>query len=255
MFEELKRKPNRGISIDDIFYDNANFSNEEIKILEYDDFVVNGDNAKCIEKFGIFEIIKEIDDSSIKYLLIIKDKDGKELRRKRFSGNSRSSNLSLLNLIIDICAKYNEKLLMDVVKEIDPFNEENWGEDNPEITATKRYNRHPLDPFERPYNPLVPRSRPTKSPDERTPDEIDTARKHFLDTLKASKNKKPVTTTIKTLKDIVSKERNVQDDIERSADVQNEPQKNVQDVPEKKTKKTKNNPWVPDYFESWWNTD
>lgn len=138
LFEELKRKPSRHISIDNIFNDETNFNEHEKRLLEADDFVVTDNKAICKEKYCSFEIEKQADDIGVKFILVVKDKDGVQLKRKGFMNTANA----MLNHIIDICAKYNEKIIQELSKDIDPFGEENWGEDN---IPNKRVNITPED--------------------------------------------------------------------------------------------------------------
>ena len=107
-------------------------------MLEDEDFEVKDNIAINKEKLCTFEIEKSApDEFSIIYAVSIKDKDGNVTKSRKFKSDLYHR-LEILDTILNICAKYNEDLIANAHKDIDPYNEEDW--DEKEVKKSKTPN-------------------------------------------------------------------------------------------------------------------
>lgn len=134
IFEEIKRKAPEGFHIGNTFDERVagpnNFTIQEKRLLESDDFIVNDNVAKCDDDVCNFEIRKEIpDEYSIIYELIITDKNNEKLASRKFKSDILNKT-DYIDAILNICAAYRVELISKAHSDIDPYNEENWDSDN-----------------------------------------------------------------------------------------------------------------------------
>ena len=138
LFEELKRKSPKGFIVDFEKDDNG-FTKDETYILQQDEFEINDNVATNVEDVCSFEITKIYSDELITYQLIIKDEDGNVLHNKKFKIDqyNNTGRVNLLNTILNVCAFTRDKIINDRHKDIDPYSEEKWDDEEKKIVSTE----------------------------------------------------------------------------------------------------------------------
>lgn len=141
LYEELKRKVPDSFTVSDNFFDefDANkpviFPKSEKSLLVKDDFTIDGNVATCVEKHCTFEIIRTVPEEYVViFELIVKEDDN--VKSKKFKCDVYHA-VEFLNTILNICSKYLDNLKRKLHKDIDPFNEENWDEEEPRYLPKK----------------------------------------------------------------------------------------------------------------------
>jgi hypothetical protein len=132
LFEELKRKPKSLMDSRDFFVDEDNeFTYKEKTILEKDDFEIVNNVATNVD-IATFVIKKIYNEDYIVYELTVTDKEGK-IKTKKFKSVDYLKRYDLLNSIIDICAAIKDDIKRSAHRHIDPYDEENWDEQDTKI--------------------------------------------------------------------------------------------------------------------------
>jgi hypothetical protein len=117
------------------------FSEEEIRMLKHDDFEVdsNEKEAKCVEKYFTFTIKKIVDvDDVITYILTAKDNLNQETYERRIKVTKREQHKETLDFMIDKCAYILHNMKEKAMKDLDPYGEESWEEDERERSIARK---------------------------------------------------------------------------------------------------------------------
>lgn len=133
------------------------FTEDEMKMLRKDDFEIdnNEKEAKCVEKYFTFAIKKIIDvDDIVTYILTAKDNRSQETYERRIKVTKREQHKETLDFMLDKCAYILHNMKEKAMKDLDPYGEEKWEEDEKDRAIARRVGMDPPNPLK--HMPPIP---------------------------------------------------------------------------------------------------